>query len=82
VILIIQFLCTTRKTGKPRGHLTADATVWHMTIHPSGGYLYVAGYFDSVVFQYAVGTSGTLTPMTAATVGSGSGPNSMVTVQK
>ena len=54
-----------------------------VTIDATGKYLYsTSGYPGSTVSQYTIGTDGTLTPMTTATVTSGSGPNSMVTVQK
>jgi 6-phosphogluconolactonase (cycloisomerase 2 family) len=45
-----------------------NGNAYHMTVHPSGAYLYVTGYFDNVVFQYAIGANGALSPLSPASV--------------
>jgi 6-phosphogluconolactonase (cycloisomerase 2 family) len=58
-----------------------------VTVHPIGMYAYVTNYNAGVsggapgpgsISQYTVGTDGTLTAMTPATVASGSEPNSVI----
>ena len=69
----------------PMTPATMAATTYfaNVTIDFSGKYLYAtSGYPGSSVSQYTIGANGTLTPMAQPTVGSGSGPNFIITVKK
>jgi 6-phosphogluconolactonase (cycloisomerase 2 family) len=69
----------------PMTPATLAATTYfaNVTIDFSGKYLYAtSGYPGSSVSQYTIGADGTLTAMAQPTVGSGSGPNFIITVKK
>ena len=53
---------------------SAPSTV---SVDPSGRFAYVANRSDGTVSQYTIGTNGSLTPMTPATVSAGPAPNSV-----
>jgi YVTN family beta-propeller protein len=53
---------------------------YSITVDPSGEYAYVADRDSNTVSQFTINASGALTPMTSATVATGSGPLSITSV--
>ncbi|MBC7398122.1 MAG: beta-propeller fold lactonase family protein, partial [Bdellovibrionales bacterium] len=49
-----------------------------ISIDPTGTYLYVAASSSSGIYQYSISNSGTLVPLSPATISSGFGPTSII----
>jgi 6-phosphogluconolactonase len=55
---------------------------YSITIDSTGMYAYTTNFADNTVSQFNIGTNGLLSPMTPATVSTGAGPQSIVTVRR
>jgi DNA-binding beta-propeller fold protein YncE len=53
---------------------TAGSEPWMQAITPNGKYLYLANFSDGTISQYSLGSGGTPTPLTPATVTTGGSP--------
>ncbi len=61
------------------GKVSAGTNPYSVTVDPSGRYAYVVNLGDGTVSQYTIGSNGSLTPMSPATVSAGAQPSSVTT---
>jgi DNA-binding beta-propeller fold protein YncE len=69
-----QYTFSTGNSLTPNGSAPAGSVPWNQAITPNGKYLYVANFYGADISQYSISASGTLTPLTPATVASGNDP--------